>query len=281
MLTLNLVLLWDLQEQRTSGLSYPDYRYAARNLDGRGRLLLLQEMHRAFGWNVDLRGAAELAARRDDLPCFLYAHDNGAFYYDSPMVLAAQHGALSILEYGFQHRNEIMWFAHPLCTAASTWDKALCIAAGGGHLACVRRLHTCGVRLWDFVQVKPDAWFTSGICISWASFSRPVFCLYVPESRDLLRPLWGVLRYGQLHGAPLPESVGWLFQERRKRAREAMLCFHCAARLSRGGGEHAGLWGLMGKVPMDVVYIILVKADLELEETFRPTVYHITDAMKR
>jgi hypothetical protein len=93
-------------------------------------------------------------------------------------------------------------------------------------------------------------------------------------SEDHVRCLWVVLRYGEMHGAPLPDSTRWLLKsitrERRERAREVLLCFHGATRLSRGGGEHARLWGLMGDVPVDVVYIILLSAELEIEETLKP-----------
>jgi hypothetical protein len=36
-------------------------------------------------------------------------------------------------------------------------------------------------------------------------------------------------------------------------AREVLLCFHGAARLSRAGGTHARMWALMTDVPLDVV----------------------------
>ena len=55
-------------------------------------------------------------------------------------------------------------------------------------------------------------------------------------------------------------------KERRDRARAVLLSFHCAAWRSRAGGKHARVWGLMGDVPVNVVYIILVCAELDLKE---------------
>ncbi len=262
--------LWGPQDPERQGrfhTQYSAYIHAAKGLDGKDRCLLLLDMERIFTtWC-----AADVAARLDDLPCFLYAHDNGADDYEAPAVHAAEHGALSIIEYGIQHKKDL-WARHYDYCVDSVWNKAMSIGAGNGHLACVRLLHTHGVRLWECVQVIPDYCWGS-VCGSLGRKRRPPEnLLQLPESRELVGYLWGVLRYGQLHGAPVPESVGWLFQERQERAREVMLCFHSAARLSKGGGEQARMWGVMADVPVDVVYIILVKAELEIEETFKPRI---------
>jgi hypothetical protein len=242
------------------------YRRAAKDLDGRGRALLLEEM----GCTEGLGSVAEGAAKLDDLPCFIYAYDNGGFYYDSPLVIAADYGALCIIEYIIRVKDEVVWPSHFFCTRNSTWNKALSLAAARGYLACVRSLHTSGVPLWDRVIVIPDSWFSCGKFL--LRYGSPETCLHVPKSRRLARSLWSVLRYGQMHGAPLPGYAGWVFKERQERARQVMRCFHCAARLSRGGGKHARLWGLMADVPADVVYSILVTAELEMEEAFKPRV---------
>jgi hypothetical protein len=263
--------LWgpqDLENQGRFYTRYSAYRHAAKDLDGRGRFQLLLDMKCA----VTTLCAAEVAVRLDDLPCFLYAYDNGASNYEAPAVHAAEHRALSILEYGMQHMKD-QWACHFHYRVENVWNKAMSIGAGNGHLACVRILHTRGVHLWECVQVIPDYCWDSEFLESHRRKRRPAEnVLQVPESRELVRCLWGVLRYGQLHGAPVPESLGWLFQERQERAREALLCFHCAVRLSRGGEEHLDLWRAMADVPLDVVYIILVKAELEIEETFKRAV---------
>jgi hypothetical protein len=38
----------------------------------------------------------------------------------------------------------------------------------------------------------------------------------------------------------------------------------------QGRGDHTRLWGAMGDVPLDVVYVIFVGAELEMEDTFGP-----------
>jgi hypothetical protein len=58
-------------------------------------------------------------------------------------------------------------------------------------------------------------------------------------------------------------------RERREIAREVLLCFHGAARLSRGGGQHARLGGVMGAVSLDVLYIILVGAEFKAEDVIK------------
>lgn len=252
--------------------------------------MLLQDVHHARGLYLDLGDAAEVAAQHDDLPCFLYAHANGAFTYKCPMKFAAARGALSILDYCFQHKDDAIWRSHHPY-AGGTWEKALCAAAAFGHLACVRFLHERGARLWDCVEVTSDFWFTPRGIINKVWLCGPANPLLVPESPQLADSLWGVMRYGKMHGAPLPYSAVCVLRERRARAREVLLCFHCAARLSRAVGKHGHLWGLMlcfhgasqfsravdkhrhlwgvmARVPLDVVYIILVKAELELEDTF-------------
>jgi hypothetical protein len=205
------------------------------------------------------------------------------------MCLAVEHGAMSILRYGLEHRKKSTSDPKTLYLAAfkgrvevvdlllqgrcSTPGYVLAVAAARGHLACVRHLHKRGFPLWDHVVSvrNHDDWFAPdwqcsfGMCSS--AFNTR---LVVPETAHVAQCLWGVMRYGEMHGAPLPESAGWVFEERRKRARQALLCFHGATRLSTAAGKEGLLWGVIARVPIDVVYKILVAAELEMEETFKP-----------
>ncbi len=275
-----------LQPEEEHRLSLKIYKRAAERLDSRGRLLLLREMHRVLRSNMPLRAAMMIAAENDDLPCFLYAHDNEAFLARMPMHLAAKHGALSILKYGlrFKRRSEwdesFMWDETILrrlakCGSVEGLDLVLRaldkdqnlaisiaaehfilpISAAEGHLACVKFLHLSGCPLWDSLCLAPDALFQPNEIRRWPTTN----CLFAAGTSQFGQAMWGVLWYGEMHGAPVPE---WFSRERRERAGEVLLCFHGAARLSSGGGEHARLWGTMGNVPLDVLYVILVGAEL-------------------
>jgi hypothetical protein len=276
-------------------LSRAVYKLVARHLDGRGRLLLLQEMHRALGSDLDMGSIASFALMTDDLPCFLYTRAHGMYSFDFPVTSAAEYGAVSILEYGFPPAMESSWRLATLVLYWAAWSGSvecldlvlqrfgstvhltweLSIAASRGHLPAVRYLHARGVPLWDSVGSTHDRRTEVWVLDSAEYRILSGKWLYVPTDVRLTRSFWGVMRYGEMHGAPLPESAGWVFRERRKMAREVMLCFHGAARLSRAGGPHARMWGLMADVPVAVVYIILVGADLEMPETFKPSV-HLT-----
>jgi hypothetical protein len=275
----------DLQPREQRRLSREIYRRAAARLDSRGRLLLMQEMHHVLGSNMDLESAGLMAVRDDDLPCFIYAHDNRAFRHGLPMALAAEHGALSVLDYGLRIKLDYSWvykgilreavyygrvdIAHLVLRAVqkhynlkvslATQELALPIAAAQGHLPCICYSHAHGCPLWDSLRFIPDAWFVSGFRRKEMYIWPPTNCLFVSETSRFGQSMLGVLWYGEMHGAPVPE---WFPIERWERAREVLLCFHGAARLSRGGGEHARLWGVMGHVPLDVLNIILVGAEL-------------------
>jgi hypothetical protein len=307
--------------------------------DGRSQLVLrlLQGLHRQLGPALKLHQMEYWAVRGDDLPCFLYAHANrkprvehravhkddpARFFYpqayggppredepegpiEPPMTLAARYRAVSILEYGLQHREQFQWEAEAplyaayrgdvqvldlvICGGCALWNAALSIAAGQGHVACVRLLHKRGVPIWDrlayaydFVHAydlnNPAAGITDG-------YVGTETVLYVPGSRDYttgfppgvsLRSvgcLWGVLRYGQIYDAPVPGWAALVLKDRREKARAVLLSFRGAARYARGGGEHAQLYGLMANVPLKVLHMLLVAAELELEETFNPVVH--------
>jgi hypothetical protein len=287
---LNTITL-DSQPREQRRLSGEIYRRAAARLDSRGRLLLLREMHHVLGSNMDLESAGMMAVRRDDLPCYIYAHDNRAFRYGMPMALAVELGALSVLKYGLgikQHfylyqgiLREAVYYrrvdiAHLVLRAVekhyslkmslSTQQLALPIAAAQGHLPCVCYLHAHGCPLWDSLRFIPDAWFASGVRRKEMYIRPPTNCLFVSEASQYGQSMLGVLWYGEMHGAPVLE---WFPIERRERARQVLLCFHGASRLSRGGGEHARLLGVMGNVPLDVLYripyslyVILVGAEV-------------------
>ncbi len=239
--------------------------------------------------------------KADDLPCFLYAFEMRERRRPFPLNLAAEYGAVSIFKYCLQHSGVSISLSWTFCFAAwggcveifhvaldgfmncgpRRWPRALamcslqrpmCIAAARAHLPVVRYLHGRGFPLWSHVKVASDCLFAQGFRCSVGHSEMTQNCLYVPEAPHLARCQWGVMRYAELHGAPLPESAGWVFRERRERAREMLMCFHGAARLSKGEGEHAHLWGLIADVPVDLLYIILVAAELEMEETFKPKV---------
>ncbi len=236
---------------------------------------------------LNLDRVRDWAVCDDDLLCFLYANANRVPPHDSklqppPMTLAAKYGAVSILQHGARHADEFHWDATTLCYAAHFGDvraldpilragcepcnAALSIAASRGHLACVRYLHGRGFPLWDRIVFAEDSGLVAGLD---CSFSLSETCLVVPavwEDADLL---WGVMRYGQIHGLPLSGLAACVVAERREKARTVLLCFHSAARRSAGAGEHAHVWGAMADVPLDVLYIILEHAQLELVEAFK------------
>jgi hypothetical protein len=292
---------WGLQEANELQKSRQKYKRASKGLNSAGRLRLLEKMHDALGGWMDLEFAGDMAVRNDDLGCFLYAHDNDVFPFDSGMEAAVEHGALSILRYGLEHTDEFWWDGWILRMAA--WQGSaqavdlvlrtgcdrvratLCIAAAYGHLDCVRFLHARGFPLWDDVRPSGDVWYGPGFQRNDVYVYTYGTTLHVPPTSRQGHFLWGVLSYGAMHGAPVP---GWFSAERRERAREVLLCFHGAARVSRGGGEDiAGrarrregrrhrdrgrrtrLWRVMARVPVDVVYLILVAAELEVKETFK------------
>ncbi len=292
-----------MQEDNELQKSREKYKRASKGLNGASRLRLLEKMDDALGGWMDLKFAGDMAVRNDDLGCFLYAYDNGGFPFGSSMEAPVEHGALSILRYGVEHKRQFWW--HDLVLRKAAWrgnvevvdlvlrarcDRvraALCIAATYGHLDCVRFRHARGFPLWDDLRLRGDVWY--GPAFHWNDVYVYTYetTLYVPPTSRHAQFLWGVLSYGAMHGAPVP---GWFSAERRERAREVLLCFHGAARLSRGEGEHvsgregerkgdrrrgglrnARLWGVMARVPVDVVYLILVAAELELQETFKRT----------
>ncbi len=215
---------------------------------------------------------------------------------EPPMTLAARYGALSILEYGLQHREEFQWGAEASLYAAykgsvrvldlvirggcAPCNAALSIAAGKGHVACVRLLHKRGVPLWDRLKYADDRNRAAETTPRDGGVDKRV--LHVPGSSDhttefpqgvsLRRAgyLWGVLRYGQIYGAPVPGWGALVLKDRREKARAVLLSFHCAARYARGRGEHAQVWGLMANVPLKVLHIILEAAELELQEILKP-----------
>jgi hypothetical protein len=292
----------DVQRGRTIWLTQAIYNIIAKRLDGKGRLLLLQEMHRALGADLDLGFVATVALMMDDLPCFLYTRANGVLPFHFPFTLAAEHGAASILEYGLPPATESSWRLATLVLYWAAWSGSvecldlvlqrfgstvqltweLSLTASRGHLAAVRYLHARGVPLWDSVKSTHDPRSmmgtpSIGVAELWDTAQDRIASgkwLYVPTNAPLARSFWGVMRYGEMHGAPLPESAVWVLKERRKMAREVLLCFHGAARLSRAGRTHARLWAVMAHVPVDVLCIILVGAELEIEETFRPRIAH-------
>ncbi len=268
------------------------YQFPVEDVRGIDDILEMQAMNRRLGGYSDLRWAAEMAASEDDLPGFLRAHSNGAFSPDKecPMAVAAKYKALSILGYGLQHKDSFLWDELVLFCAVQSGciqavdivlragcqpcSLALSTAVECGHLDCVRFLHARGLPLWDAVHIGHNWWFTKGPSLVLREFSETR--LRVPRCECKARALWGVMRYGKIHGAPLPECAGWILKDRQVRAREVLLCFNGAARMGRSGGEHARLWGVMADVPLDVVYNILVQAQLEIEETFKPRVVQIT-----
>jgi hypothetical protein len=161
-----------------------------------------------------------------------------------------------------------------------TWE--LSIAASRGHLDAARFLHARGVPLWDNVKPTYDCRCVSDLMDGAEGRVLSGRWLYVRTDARLARSFWGVMRYGEMHGAPLPESEGWVFRERRRISREVLLCFHSAVRLSRAGGTHARMWALMADVPLDVVYIFLVCAELEMPETFNPgAIYQHSKTVRR
>jgi hypothetical protein len=273
--------------------------------DGRSQLVLrlLQALHSQLGPAMRLDYAVYWALHDDDLPCFLYAHANCnpprehelERQRDTPMALAVKYGAASVLEYGLQHRDKFRWEPEAALYAAHRGDlraldlvlgagcelcnAALSIAAGNGHVACVRYLHERGLPLWDHVEYGDDPVKAAGRIPG--SLSTHETVLQVPGSRhhtsefprgvclQSAEYLWGVLRYGQIHGAPVPGWAGLVVGDRREKARAVLLSFHSAGRRAVDGGEHVHLWGLMATVPLDVVHMIVVAADLELGETFK------------
>jgi hypothetical protein len=80
----------DVQGSKTGWICCAVYKLVARRLDGRSRLLFLQEMHGALGNDLDLGSIGSFALNIDDLPCLLYTHANGVFPYGFPVTLAAQ-----------------------------------------------------------------------------------------------------------------------------------------------------------------------------------------------
>jgi hypothetical protein len=119
-------------------------------------------MHHSLGSDMDLRSAATVAVKADDLPCFLYANDNVKLPYHYPMALAAKNGAVSILRYGLDHYREHVWVLSTLYSASLSGNVEcvdLCLRAFGtyvpltsvlstsasrGHLHAVRYFHARG-----------------------------------------------------------------------------------------------------------------------------------------
>jgi hypothetical protein len=177
------------------------------------------------------------------------------------------------------HRGDVRVLDLVIRAGCEPCNAALSIAAGQGHLACVRYLHRRGVPLWDHLDYSEHR--ARGPTHAPGSLSVRERVLQLPGFRHhtagefpwgvslrCVSHLWGVLRYGQIYGAPLPRWAGLVIEDRHEKARALLLAFYSGARRAEGGGEHVRLWELMANVPLDILRIIIVAAELELEGTF-------------
>jgi hypothetical protein len=77
------------------------------------------------------------------------------------------------------------------------------------------------------------------------------------------------LRYGWLMGAPLSPAMEGVFEGHRRSSRAVLLCFHVAARLSKGPGVvgKRAAWSVMRRMPIELIEKILLLAELEIAES--------------
>jgi hypothetical protein len=148
--------------------------------------------------------------------------------------------------------------------------------AGSGDVDLVRLLHSRGVGLWagaferiplNETALRPE--FTH----MWRYQKRALRqqeIIALPKRPEDVAKMWGVLQYGWAMGAPLTPAIEEVFRAKRAATRATLLCFIVAARPSRQLGmsprQRAAL-AVMGRMPIEMVAKIILRADFETEHT--------------
>jgi hypothetical protein len=72
-------------------------------------------------------------------------------------------------------------------------------------------------------------------------------------------------------GAPVTSLMEEVFKAKRRATRAMLACLHVATALSQGKGtvERKAAWSVMGRIPLELIDEILLRADLEIPESLR------------
>jgi hypothetical protein len=159
---------------------------------------------------------------------------------------------------------------HPIHTGVLIW------VASVGELDFVRHLHSRGVALWaGAYEEKPINVTTPGqLSVSMRLVKealRQQEVIAIPENPLDAEKMLRVLQYGWAMGAPLTPAMEELFMAKRAATRSMLLSLTAAARLSRKEGissQQRAAWSVMGLVPQELVEKLVVRTDLETEDTF-------------
>jgi hypothetical protein len=176
-------------------------------------------------------------------------------------------------------RREVMrCLEHILAKGCPIHTGTLVWAARQGDAECVRLLHRAGVPLWAHAWEEtpqddyPESKSVSCACTRcglWPLAAEKI--LAIPCTPENAEYMWGPLRYGWEMGAPVTTLMEEVFKAKRSATRAVLACFHVASGLSQGKGtpERKAAWSVMGRIPLELIDEILVRADLEIPESVR------------
>jgi hypothetical protein len=147
--------------------------------------------------------------------------------------------------------------------------------ARGGDLKSVRFLHGIDVKFWEYACKEEDIddinfSRNADVAASWKRYMLKEKILVVPQAPE--EPVLRAMQYGWMRGAPMTPAVEALFRAKRAATRATLLCFHVATALSRKAETPPELrtsFAAMGRIPMELIEILLEEAGLETKDTLR------------